>query len=282
MLFDTHSHLSYAPLDQDEGWVFTRLHDVWVGHTMQIGCDVVSSLSAITLAQKYPWHYASVGLHPVEAQSIHAKYEISKNQEQLKSLIEENRSYVRAIGETGLDNYHLPDTNIEEAQQAQETWFRLQIELAQHYKLPLVIHTRDARERTYDILSEIVSNQYSNIPAIVMHCYSEDIVFAQRLLSILWNRVYFAFGGILTYRSRNEAIQEAAIQIPIPQILLETDAPFLAPYLARKNGAKYNESSYIGEVLDKLAELRNEPRDILEEVIYNNSIRIFCPEHAHE
>ena len=152
---------------------------------MQIGCDVASSLSAIALAQKYPGHYASVGLHPVEAQSIHAKYEISKNQEQLKSLIEENRSYVRAIGETGLDNYHLPDTNIEEAQQAQETWFRLQIELAQHYKLPLVIHTRDARERTYDILSEIVSNQYNNIPAIVMHCYSEDIGFARRLLSIL-------------------------------------------------------------------------------------------------
>ena len=139
MLFDTHSHLSYAPLDQDEGGVFARLHDVWVGHTMQIGCDVVSSLSAITLAQKYPWHYASVGLHPVDAQSIHAKYEIGKNQELLKSLIEENHSYVRAIGETGLDNYHLPDTNIEEAQQAQETWFRLQIELAQEYHLPLVI-----------------------------------------------------------------------------------------------------------------------------------------------
>ena len=282
MLFDTHSHLSYVPLDQDESGVFTRLHDVWVGHTIQIGCDVASSLSAIALAQKYPGHYASVGLHPVDAQSIHAKYEIGKNQELLKSLIEENHSYVRAIGETGLDNYHLPDTNIQEAQHAQETWFRLQIELAQEYNLPLVIHTRDARERTYDILSEIVSNQYNNIPAIVMHCYSEDIGFARRLLSILWDRVYFAFWGILTYRSRNEAIQEAATKIPISQILLETDAPFLTPYIARKNGAKHNESCYIGEVLDKLAELRNESRDMLEEVIYNNSIRIFCPEHAHE
>ena len=282
MLFDTHSHLSYVPLDQDESGVFTRLHDVWVGHTIQIGCDVESSLTAITLAKKYRGHYASVGLHPVDAQSIHDEYERDKVQEQLKHLIGSHSDVVRAIGETGLDNYHLPDTNIEEAQQAQETWFRLQIELAQEYHLPLVIHTRDARERTYDILSEIVSNQYSNIPAIVMHCYSEDISFAQRLLSILWNRVYFAFGGILTYRSRNEVIQEAATQIPISQILLETDAPFLTPYLARKNGAKHNESSYIGEVLDKLAELRNEPRDMLEEVIYNNSIRIFCPEHAHQ
>ena len=282
MLFDTHSHLSYAPLDQDEGGVFARLHEAWVTRTMQIGCDVESSLTAITLAKKYRGHYASVGLHPVDAQSIHDEYERDKVQEQLKHLIGSHSDVVRAIGETGLDNYHLPDTNIEEAQQAQETWFRLQIELAQEYHLPLVIHTRDARERTYDILSEIVSNQYNNIPAIVMHCYSEDIGFARRLLSILWDQVYFAFWGILTYRSHNEAIQEAAIQIPISQILLETDAPFLTPYIARKNGAKHNESCYIGEVLDKLAELRNESRDMLEEVIYNNSIRIFCPEHAHE
>lgn len=152
---------------------------------MQIGCDVASSLTAITLAKKYRGHYASVGVHPVDAQSMHDEYERDKVQEQLKHLIGSHSDVVRAIGETGLDNYHLPDTNTEEAQQAQETWFRLQIELAQEYHLPLVIHTRDARERTYDILSEIVSNQYNNIPAIVMHCYSEDIGFAQRLLSIL-------------------------------------------------------------------------------------------------
>lgn len=281
MLFDTHSHLSYAPLDQDESGVFARLYEAWVTRTMQIGCDVESSLAAIMLAKKYRGHYASVGLHPVDAQSIHDEYERRKAQEQLKGLIESHSDVVRAIGETGLDNYHLPDTNIEEAQQAQETWFRLQIEWAQQYHLPLVIHTRDAKERTYDILSEIVLRNFSQIPAIVMHCYSEDYQFAQSLIDLFGDKVYFAFGGVLTYRSRNEAIQEAAVKLPISQILLETDAPFLTPYTARKNGAKHNESSYIGEVLDKLAELRNESREALEEVIYNNSIRIFCPENAH-
>lgn len=249
---------------------------------MQIGCDVTSSLAAITLAKKHSGHYASIGLHPVDAQSIHAKYEIGKNQEQLKNLIESYFDVVRAIGETGLDNYHLPDTNIEEAQQAQETWFRIQIEWAQYYRLPLVVHTRDAKVRTYDILSEVVSKNFSQIPAIVMHCYSEDYEFAQSLIDLFGEKVYFAFGGILTYKSRNEAIQDAAIKLPISQILLETDAPFLTPYGARKSGAKHNESSYIGEVLDKLAELRNESRDVIEKIIYNNSIRIFCPENAHE
>lgn len=181
-----------------------------------------------------------------------------------------------------MDNYHLPDTNIDDAKQAQEFWFRWHMELAQNHHLPLVVHTRDARERTYDLLSEIVTKNFASIPAIVMHCYSEDTAFAQSLIDIFGQRVYFAFGGILTYRSRNEAIQDAAIRIPISHLLLETDAPFLTPYIARKNGAKHNESSYIGEVLDKLSDLRNEPRDILEKAIYNNSIRIFCPENAHE
>lgn len=282
MLFDTHSHLSYTPLDQDEEGIFSRLRENGVVHTMQIGCDIESSVSAIKLARKYSGYYASVGLHPVDAQSIKTEYEMSKNQEQLRELIESNSDIVRAIGETGLDNYHLPDTNTSEAQQTQETWFRTQIVFAQEYRLPLIIHTRDAKDRTYDILSEIISLGYRDIPAIVMHCYSEDYQFAQSLIDIFGDKVYFAFGGILTYRSRNEAIQDAAIKLPMSQILLETDAPFLTPYLARKNWAKHNESSYIGEVLDKLAQLRNEPRGILEEVIYNNSIRIFCPEHAHQ
>lgn len=249
---------------------------------MQIGCDIESSTKAISLAKKYPGHYASIGLHPVDAQSTQDEYEIGKNQRELIELLKSHPHLVRAIGETGLDNYHLPDTNIDDAKQAQEFWFRWHMELAQDYCLPIVVHTRDARERTYDLLCEIVEKNFSDIPAIVMHCYSEDLSFAQSLMDVFGQRVYFAFGGILTYRSRNEAIQDAAIRIPISQMLLETDAPFLTPYIARKNGVKHNESSYIGEVLDKLSELRNEPREVLEKTIYNNSISIFCPENAHE
>lgn len=139
-----------------------------------------------------------------------------------------------------------------------------------------MIHTREARDITLRSLALIASDtHYAHIPAIILHCYSEDRAFAQECIDFFGDRVYFAFGGVITYRSRNEHIIEALKTLPSSQILTETDAPFLTPYLARKNGLKYNDSRTLPEIVDRIAALRGEDRDEVMHYTFANAMRIF-------
>lgn len=129
----------------------------------------------------------------------------------------------------------------------QKNWWLAQWELAKKYDLPLVIHTRDARDETLLFMRE------NNIDRCVMHCFSEDWDFAQELLEFS-SEIYFSFSGILTYKNAPK-IQEAASRIPLNRILIETDSPFLAPQAVR---GTINEPANTRYVLEKLVELRNE------------------------
>jgi len=159
--------------------------------------------------------------------------------ESFEELIRENPDVIVAIGETGFDFHYLDGsddgkksvdfTNLslkaKEQIENQKIWWIAQWELAQKYNLPLVIHTRDARDATLDFMVQ------NNIHKAVIHCYSENPDFAQKLLDFS-SEIYFAFGGILTYKNA-ESVQETAKMLPINRILLETDAPFLSPQKVR-------------------------------------------------
>jgi TatD DNase family protein len=198
--------------------------------------------------------------------------------EQFEQMVRENRDVVVAIGETGFDHHYLDGTDggnitidmdalspraIEQIEN-QKRWWLAQWELAKRYDLPLVIHTRDARDATAEFMIE------HGINRAVIHCYSEDPLFAQRLMDFS-PEIYFAFGGILTYK-KSETVQATAQMLPLNRILLETDAPFLSPQAVR---GTVNEPANTRYILEKLIELRTESAEEIERVVYDNSLRFY-------
>jgi TatD DNase family protein len=192
---------------------------------------------------------------------------------------------VVAVGECGFDFHYLDGISPEISEQLkqnphrfaellskgaleqienQKYWWLEQWKLAQRYNLPLIIHTRDAREATLDFMQE------NNINRCVMHCFSEDSEFACELLEFS-DEIYFSFSGILTYK-KSEKIQEAAKNIPLSRILVETDAPFLAPQTVR---GQVNEPANTRYTLEKLAELRGVQVGDIEDRVYENSLRFY-------
>jgi TatD DNase family protein len=246
---------------------------------VQIGCDIETSDQAISLARRFPGiFYATVWLHPETAQDEDYDSTHSWIISEFEKRIIEYREYIVAIGEMGFDHHYLDGTdggNIaidmdslsEKALKQidnQKRWWLAQWELAKRYDLPLVIHTRDARDVTAEFMIE------NGINRGVIHCYSEDPAFAQRLMEFS-SDIYFAFGGILTYK-KSEQVQATAQILPLSRILLETDAPFLSPQSVR---GTVNEPANTRYILEKLIELRTESAEEIERVVYENSLRFY-------
>lgn len=251
------------------------MNQSWVTKVTQIGCDLETSKKAIALSEKYPWvFYATVWLHPETAQNF-SEFTLY---EDLEMLLLEKRDSIVGIWETGLDFHYLDGTQwwkipinlsqlshqAESQIENQKNWWRIQFELAEKYNLPLVIHTRDARDATL----EFMKTEW--IGRAVMHCYSEDYAFAKELMDFS-DDIYFSFSGIVTYKNASK-IQEAAKNIPLHRILVETDAPFLAPQPVRWNIC---EPSFTRFTLEKVAELRGVSVESIEDIIYENSLRFY-------
>ncbi|MEJ2111973.1 MAG: TatD family hydrolase [Acidobacteriota bacterium] len=184
----------------------------------------------------------------------------------LEPFISENSDKVIAVGETGLDYYHLAKKRRSLQKEVQRAFFIAQAELAQKMNLPLVIHTRDAAADTVKLIME---NRVRNA---VIHCFSEDAEFAGTLCD--WSDgIYFSFSGILTYRTAVQ-VQDAARFLPLDRILVETDAPFLVPEIV-KGQLDLNEPGCTRYVMDFLKKLRPEPADVVEHTVWMNSNRFF-------
>ncbi len=260
MIIDTHAHCYWDNIEPRIGEVVSNMVKNKVTKAVQIGCDIESSLKAIALAKLFPGiFYATVGHHPETAQHI-SDYSIIE----FEKLILENRDCIVAIGETGFDHHYLTPWIESKQKMNQEKWWLLQWELAQKYNLPLVIHTRDARDATLEFMIR------HNINRAVIHCYSEDPIFAQSLLNFS-DEIYFAFGGILTYK-KSELVQETAKILPLNRILLETDSPFLSPQAVR---GTVNEPAHTRYIFDRLCEIRTESPKEIEDTIYQNSLRFY-------
>lgn len=235
-----------------------------VSHAVQIGCDVESSVQAIALAKRFAGiFYATVWHHPETAQNI-PKELIPHQIQEFESLVSENRKYIVAIGETGFDYHYLIPWQESEQKNNQQAWWLAQWELAKKYDLPLVIHTRDARIDTVEFMVQ------NDINRAVIHCYSENPEFAQKLMEFS-SEIYFAFGWILTYK-KSEDVQETAKMLPLNRILLETDSPFLSPQVVR---GSLNEPAHTRYIFDRLCEIRSESPEEIEDTIYQNSLRFY-------
>jgi TatD DNase family protein len=255
MLFDTHCHLDDPRLLGKLDAVLERAEEAGVRRITTIGCaqDVGSVRSAVAIAQSHPDRIcATVGVHPHDARHL---------DDAVCDAVQETGAdeSVVAIGETGLDFHydHSPRS-------VQEDAFRRQIAIAKALKKPLVIHTRSAPEQTLRILRD---EQAKDVGGII-HCFSEDAAFAAAALDLGF---VSSFSGIVTFK-KAVAVQEAARKQPADALLIETDAPYLAPIPKR---GKLNEPAYVAYTAARVAELRGDDPERLARTTYENALRLF-------
>ena len=237
-LFDTHAHMDNRAFAADRDAVLTEC-SVSLDGVLNPGADLNSSRMAVKLAGSYPNIYAAVGFHPHEAKLMRCG-----DEETLAAWTTEKN--VLAIGEIGLDYYY--DHSPRDTQRAV---FIRQLDLARQLRLPVIIHNRDAHG---DMLS-IIKTEGKGLRG-VFHCYSGSWEMAKILLS---HGFYLALGGSLTFKNAVKTV-EVAMKAPMDRLLLETDAPYLAPVPFR---GKRNQPLLIEYVCEKLANLRGfEPEEI--------------------
>ncbi len=231
MLFDTHAHLNDPAFDEDREAVLLGLKEKGVEYVMNVGCCLESSRDCITMAEKYPFVYASVGSHPDSADEVNDDV-----LDQYRQMAQHPK--VKAIGEIGADYYYetIP-------REIQLKAFRMQMELARELKLPVIVHERNAHDDGMKVVKE-----FKDVTG-VFHCYSGSAEMARQLVDMGW---YIGFTGVLTFKNARKAV-ETAERIPLERIVLETDCPFMAPEPFR---GKRNDPGYLYRMAERLAEIR--------------------------
>lgn len=258
MLIDSHAHLDTNSYDADRDEVISRALSAGVGLMLEIaGSDVAKgSLDpGIALADKYPFIYAAVGLHPHEA-SIYTP--------ELESRLVELANHPKVIGwgEIGLDYYY--DNSPREIQRRV---FCRQIELAKEAGLPIIIHTRDAEEDTIAILNDCFATSATEDNGII-HCFTGTQRLAEAALDLGF---LISFSGVLSFKTAEE-LRQVASSVPKHKLLVETDCPFLAPVPYR---GKRNEPAYVVETAKVLAILQSIDFDELASLTTANFLRLF-------
>lgn len=252
MLFDTHVHVNARQFNDDRDAVIQRALDAGVTNMVVVGFNDETIPLAIDIAERYDHIYAAVGWHPVDAINYEAKH-----YDELKKLSEHEK--VVAIGEMGLD-YHW-DTSPKEVQ---EQVFREQISLAKEVNLPIIIHNREATEDVLTILHEENAAEVGGI----MHCYSGTVA---QITACLEMNFYISLAGPVTFKNAHE-VKEVAKQVPLDRLLIETDAPYLAPHPYR---GKRNEPAYVRLVAEEIAALRNMSVEKVAEITMKNAKQLF-------
>lgn len=237
-LIDTHCHLNDEQYDADLNEVVERARSAGVAWLINVGYDVDSSRKAIRQASLYSWLKATVGIHPHDAETATANA-----LEELEELA--TAPSVVAFGEIGLDYYY--DNS---PRDIQRDAFRRQMGLAKRLNLPVVIHSREATKDTLEILGE-----YAPLKGI-MHCFSGSFETAEICMDI---GLQIAFGGAITFRNADR-LRGVVAKVPLDQIVLETDCPYLSPEPFR---GRRNEPAYLRHVVAKLAEVKEvSPADV--------------------
>lgn len=254
MIFDTHIHLNEPRLLENLDLYLKEAKENGINKFLCVGWDYESSKKAVELANKYEEIFASIAIMPTEHKSFNN--EIFSKLEDLLKL----SNKIVAIGETGLDYYWEKE---EQIKIKQKEMFLKHIDLANKYNLPLTIHCRDAIQDTFDILKNHPVKEKG-----VMHCYSGSLEMAKEFIKLGYK---IAFGGVLTFKN-SIVTKQVLTSIPLNSIVLETDAPYLAPMPFR---GKLNEPKFIKNTSIFASNLLNMDIDVFEEEVYKNSIDIF-------
>lgn len=252
MLFDVHAHYDDERFDEDRDIILSSMHDNNVGHIINIGYNLKSSLDSVTLAENYPFMYAAVGFHPSDAHLM-----TREDFDAIKKLSEHEK--VVAIGEIGLDYYYGKET-----EGVQRRVFREQIELAKEVNLPFQVHNRDSTRDCLMILKEAKLGDRRGM----MHCFSESKETARQILDL---GMKISIGGIVTFKNNVKTV-DVVKYVPIEELMIETDCPYLSPVPYR---GKRNSSLYIHATAEKIAELKGMDVEEVIAITENNAKEFF-------
>ncbi len=234
MIFETHAHYEDEAFDKDRQELLASLPKQGVEYVVDVSSSVTSIDKVLELSEQYPYIYGAVGIHPGDSMHL---------DEALLSQIKEKAKHrkVVAIGEIGLDYYwDTPD------RETQKKWFARQLELARELKLPLIIHSRDAANDTFQIMKEAKAEEQGGI----IHCFGYGVEQARQYLN---KGYYLGIGGVVTFNNGRK-LKEVVTYAPIEQLVLETDCPYLAPVPHR---GERNQSPYLMHVAREIARLKN-------------------------
>ena len=251
-LIDTHAHLEMPQFDGDRDEVIKRTVESGISLIIDVGSDLSGSRTALELARRYDFIYASAGIHPHEVKGV-----TIETYKEVRKLLSDPK--VVAVGEIGLDYYK--DYSPRDIQQRE---FINQIRIAKEFKKPVIVHSRDAREDTLKILKD---EKVSEIGGI-MHCFSGDEEMARRCMDMGF---YISFAGPVTYPNADK-LRKVVKSIPTNRLLTETDCPYLAPQQMR---GKRNEPAYVRYVAEKIAEVKGLSLEDIERIIELNVYNLF-------
>lgn len=232
-IVDSHSHIDDEKFDIDREEVISLFDENKIDFIVDPASDVKSSEKIVEIVKKFSRVYGAVGIHPHEVEDV--------TDDDLKKIY--NLSFsnkIVAIGEIGLDYYY--DNSPREKQ---KEIFRKQLEIAKKRNLPVIIHTREAMQDTFDILSEFKGDITG-----VMHCYTGSFEMAEKFINLGF---YISISGVVTFKNATN-VREMAKKIKLDNLLIETDSPYLTP---EPNRGKRNESKFVWLVAQKLSELKN-------------------------
>jgi len=251
-MIDSHCHLDQAPLEENLKEIIFRSKKIGIEKLLTISTNTHSFEKILNLVTYDPIIYGTFGIHPHETEK-----ELLSEEDIIKKFT--NNTKIIGVGETGLDFYYNNSKK-----QNQLTSFKNHIEASLKLNIPLIVHSRNAEDETFNLLNNYKD---SNIK-ILMHCFTGSNNFAKKLLKF---NTYFSASGIITFNNSID-LQNTFSEIPFERLLIETDSPFLAPAPMR---GKKNEPSYLKFTLEKLAKLKQTKIDNLEKITTNNFNKLF-------
>ena len=252
MFFDSHAHYDDKAFDADREQLLGSFPEKGIGYVVNAGASFASSERSLELADKYPFLYAAVGIHPEHAQTLD-----EKGLEWLRSRLSDPK--VAAVGEIGLDYYwDEPDPLI------QIEAFRLQLDLAKEAGKPVIIHSRDAARDTL----ETMRTEYGKDRPAVIHCFSYSKETAREFLDLGY---LIGIGGVVTFKNAKR-LKEVVEYAPLDYLLLETDSPYLAPEPHR---GERNCSAYLRYVAQTIAEIKGVSYEEVVDITRKNAKNLF-------
>ena len=248
-IFDSHAHYDDPRFDDDRDMLLSSMASNGVRTIMNVGNTTSANVAGIELAKKYPFVYCSIGIHPDQSAEIAAQ-----NSREYLDVIAQQLSYEKAmaLGEIGLDYYYDDDA----PRDIQKKIFEEQLALAKDLDVPVIIHNRDAHQDTLELLKKYR-------PKGIMHCFSGSAEVAKEVLRL---GMYIGFTGVITFKNARRAV-EAAAEIPLDRLLVETDCPYMAPEPYR---GKRCDSTMLPRMVEKLAQIKGiDPQQLADQTFQN-------------
>ena len=251
-IFDTHAHYDDEDFDADRYELLESMKEHGVGTIVNIGASMRSCKTTLALAEKYPFVYGALGVHPSDCGTM-----TEEDIQWIKANAANEK--IVAIGEIGLDYYW---DNVE--RDVQKKWFVRQLEIAKETGLPVVIHSRDAAQDSL----EIMKSEHKDTTGGVIHCFSYGVEMAREYLNMDY---FIGVGGVLTFKN-GKKLKEVVEYAPMDKLVLETDCPYLAPVPYR---GKRNSSLYLTHVVEEMAAIKGMSVEDVIRVTAENAKRLY-------